>query len=571
MRTVYCLALIIVLGILCYANALTGGFIWDDYFLITNNSAVIGKIDLGKIFTSPLNEIFDYYRPLQTISYIIDYKLYGFCPSGYHFSNLLLHLVNAGLLFFILRIIIGQGIALLTVGLFVCAPFHTEAVTYISGRADLLCALFILSSFLFFLKRKYGLAFSLFIPALLSRENAVIYPIFLVSVSFLLNDKLPKFKQRKSLYQVYFLASLVYIFVRLTLLTFTSRSIINKITYFYPQVNFFSRVTAFFKGIAVYFQIIFMPINLHMERSISSVQNIFDGYLWLGIGLTAGLFFVIVKLPRLRNLLLFSLAWFFIFLFPQSNLFFPFTVAEHFLYLPCIGVFLLTIILGFELLVRRKQLAGAIYCSVILFYCAQVFIHNQNWQNQLRFFRWTVKFSPDSAKMHYLLGIYYIDHNQLDLAIAHYQQALSLDNNFCLQKLGIDYLAGRYANNKKFLSSFYHNLGVLLKNRGLGLAAEVQYKQAIQVNPQSLPTYNELACLYINAGHFDPALLILRRALAIDPEFVIAYYNLGVAYAGKNDFSQARQMWQKALAIKPDYLAAQEALEKLNHENQTIN
>ena len=87
----------------------------------------------------------NFYRPLQVASYVVDYSLWGLNPAGYHLTNILLHVGVAIALFYFLNLLFGsQKISLAASLLYAVHPAHTQAVSYILGRADILCALFLL-------------------------------------------------------------------------------------------------------------------------------------------------------------------------------------------------------------------------------------------------------------------------------------------------------------------------------------------------------------------------------------------------------------------------------------------
>jgi protein O-mannosyl-transferase len=148
------LALVVIAG--AYLPALEGPFIWDDRKLVLEAPAVQSWQPLGRYFATPFwtdgdsgAESAAFYRPLTTLSYALDRQLHGTNPAGFHLSNLLWHLVCAGLLAALARrrgaappvaILIGAGWALL--------PRLTECVAWISGRTDSLATACVLGALL---------------------------------------------------------------------------------------------------------------------------------------------------------------------------------------------------------------------------------------------------------------------------------------------------------------------------------------------------------------------------------------------------------------------------------------
>jgi len=94
--------ILILFLLICYSNSLKGEFVWDDFFLIVNNPLIKDFKNLAKIFSTEILPSTGYYRPLQITSYLLDYHLYHLNPTGYHLTNILLHLFNSVLVLFIL-------------------------------------------------------------------------------------------------------------------------------------------------------------------------------------------------------------------------------------------------------------------------------------------------------------------------------------------------------------------------------------------------------------------------------------------------------------------------------------
>jgi hypothetical protein len=173
--------------LLVFSPALWNGFAGDDIPFIVSNAALadLGNVPrfffsndaLGTGLTNP------YYRPLTTTSFAVDRFLWGEAPAGYHLTNILLHLAVCLLLIPVLRRLASPPAAGAAVLLFAVHPAHAEPVGYISARADLWSALFLVASFLAHQRhleqgRRRWMAVSLllFLPALLSKILALVFP-----------------------------------------------------------------------------------------------------------------------------------------------------------------------------------------------------------------------------------------------------------------------------------------------------------------------------------------------------------------------------------------------------------
>ena len=132
---------IIILAAILYANTLNNGFVYDDDYTVVNNVFISDFHNLTELlqknYFPSSGEIT--YRPVVTLTYFIDYALYGLKPWGYHLTNVLLHAANGVLLYIFLTLLFsGEGAPLVTALLFLTHPVLTEAVNAISFREDLL-------------------------------------------------------------------------------------------------------------------------------------------------------------------------------------------------------------------------------------------------------------------------------------------------------------------------------------------------------------------------------------------------------------------------------------------------
>ena len=177
--------------ILCYINTLQNPFIWDDEEIIVNNYLIRNWKNAPEMFkTSVFGENLGkigFYRPLQLFSYSIDYSFWKLNPIGYHISNIIFHLLNVLLVFFLLiKLGIKRNFSFFASLLFAIHPINTEVVTYISGRGDLLFLFFSLLCFIFFINGTKGkqwhyfVSVILFILAILSKENAIVIPFIIL-------------------------------------------------------------------------------------------------------------------------------------------------------------------------------------------------------------------------------------------------------------------------------------------------------------------------------------------------------------------------------------------------------
>ena len=190
-------ALILLACVLAYAPVLHGKFLWDDLYLVGANPLFKSPRFLVEVFRHYLflDSFSLYYRPVQNLSYILDYAIWNRKEFGYHLSNILFHAASAFLLVLVIRRCLQsmprEGRSPLfeelphsrSACLWAVHPIHNAAVAYVSGRADSIAMMFALAGWLLFFNESAGwrgaatrrLPFSVCSRALCAKEIAFIW------------------------------------------------------------------------------------------------------------------------------------------------------------------------------------------------------------------------------------------------------------------------------------------------------------------------------------------------------------------------------------------------------------
>jgi hypothetical protein len=220
------LGVFLLVGLISFSTIINNWFLSDDF-------AQIGKVLNGDLSVVWGKAHGGFFRPLFILSYLIDTRIWGAKPFGFHLTNIVFHSLNAFLTFLLSRRLIEnlklsarvqQTVALGAGALFLLHPSHTEAVSWISGRADIFATFFCLASLWFFLAYQRGrrglhlgaslLCFGL---ALLAKESAVCLPLLVVVIGILIcapRCDQPTFRRQLPVFAAYFSILLVFVFVR---------------------------------------------------------------------------------------------------------------------------------------------------------------------------------------------------------------------------------------------------------------------------------------------------------------------------------------------------------------------
>lgn len=531
----YLLSLLLICAVcaLAYFNSLHNPFIWDDDALVVRNTLIRSWQNVPGAFT---NDLYfgvlsgsNFYRPLQSISFIFDYHFWQLDPSGYHLTNILLQIGVSYLVFLLVYNLLGSlTIGIGTAVLFAASPLHTEAVTYISGRAEMLMGFFVILSLLLFIKsqasgqRHPRLFFSFsvisFVCALLSKEVAIVFPLIILGyIVYLGRERLKeKFYLIRSV-SPFAIVALVYLFLRISVFSFST---IRPPAL--AKISLCIRASVLPKVILTYFKLLFLPTGLHMSHEVVrpiSVAGILGAVLSLGAIIYSCIYFL---KPSGRNKVAsFMLFWALVFFIPQSGIF-PINafVAEHFIYLSSISFFLLVVYFLNKFL-RHKLfiLAVSLLC---VFYIILTCAYNFQWSNPVVFYRNIIKYSPDSFQAHNNLGLQYEYLGRFPEAALEYKRALAIKPD----------LTEGHAN----LANLYFKL------KSYSLAqAEYETLQKTDLGSKAAEVQNNLGNVYEALGKFQEALDKYSRALEIDSRLKFAHFNLARIYFVRGEIDLAAQ------------------------------
>ncbi len=202
---------IFLLTAFAFLRSLAGGFVWDDTSLVvqTYGFRFLDWAHLKWMFTTGHVANF---CPLAWLSYWLDYRLWGLGPAGYHLTNVVLHSLNAVLLYFLAVRLLAlafseepgpelRSAAALGALLFALHPLRVESVAWISERRDVLAGLFFLSTLLCYVSGRRAASLAFYSLAVLSKATVVPLPAALLALDLyplrrrlswkLLSEKLP--------------------------------------------------------------------------------------------------------------------------------------------------------------------------------------------------------------------------------------------------------------------------------------------------------------------------------------------------------------------------------------------
>jgi tetratricopeptide (TPR) repeat protein len=570
---IFCLLLIAI----AYLPTFSGEFILDDRPFVKENPYIQRFHGLVSYLTQEdgiSHQASDgrhsgYYRPLLSLSYTLDLKMWGMNPAGFRFTNLLLHLLICLLLYAVLRRFIRSRLSLcLAVLLFGLHPANTETVSWVSSRNNILVALFSLAVLYCHMKGNADTngwwricALVCFGFSLLSKEFAVmILPILICYDQVMVKNREPLLKRAKS-----------YIpFLALILGYFVLRSM--AVPEFAPprsNISWWQSIyyTPFL--IMVNLRIVLLPYGLH-NFMITYPEDYLGGEALAGfIGL--GMLAWALRHFRQHSSFLFAVLAFLLALFPILNII-PTSatslVSMRWLYFPMIFlVFTAETGIRRVMKVGRTFLGTSLLILIVLYFGIYTFILNNNhWKREEDFFRNEVVlfdnrfYESDYARMLHRGGDY-------QKAIVHYKKALK-DNpkradtyiNFAslLVEMGKPDEALQYLRRaeplymaQKDVAAFYNNKGVAHFRKRAFLQAIEAFQQASSVAPNELSYLNNLGLAYLEAERYGEAIDVFENCLRLEPNQLKPKKHLSLSYARSGEVEKAL----KVLKTIPSKLA----------------
>ncbi|MBP7056304.1 MAG: hypothetical protein KBB52_05585 [Candidatus Omnitrophica bacterium] len=521
-QTGCCVAALIFLVIIAYANSLGGQFVWDDTLLILDNKHIKSFEYIRNIFKEDLFHMSDmptgYYRPAQVISYMFDYALWGQMSFGYHIANVILNVLNCILVFYLcLAVFNDRNKSLFVAAVFGVHPAFVPIVSYISGRADLLGMFF--SLLLIYLVIRYGaygkgkivafLAIPLYGLALVSKEYYVIAPLFIWLYMLFFNIDTERKKFLKNILIVMLFETIFYAVLRDTILNFhQSMGII-------AEQPFFVRLAIFPWILKNYIVTLIAPIDLSMEKKLV-YSSFFEARFvvsYLFPAVIALVFYYLGKTKRKTEL--FWLSWFMVGIMPVCNLIFPLKAiwADHWAYMASIGffAFLISIISGWKafkdnMAVKKILLFAGM--AFVLFIAAITIKENSFWRNEETLYSRILAKNPDSARIIYNQGKVYEEKGELAKALESYNTAInmSLDSK----------------------AQYFNARGMLHKTLGNKEKAVSDFEAAVNGAPSVALYRNNLGCIYAEMDRIEDARREWEKTLEIDPQDELASKNLAL-------------------------------------------
>jgi len=556
--------IVITLGV--FFPSLFMEFTYDDRWVVLEDPR-IRQGEMGALWNLNL-DVFKL-RPVRTLTYMVDYAVFGFWPAGYHLHNLFWHVLCVVLVFMLLKKVTHQAtFSFFGALIFAIHPIHVEAVSNITNRKELLALGFLLIAFLCYIRflegttaRKWGWFFVCGLSwglGIFSKQVAIILPFLLFAYELLLVPKDQRFLTKNI---PLFLALLGAITLPLVLYAFYILA--NPHSPNFPpsfnsttprgyrgELTFLALIATSARAFWTYIQLLVWPAGLCPDHVVDLSTSFLDLWVLLAwAGLTA---FIILSLwvsPK-WPVLAFGMLWFIISFIPISNLLpSAYILADRYMYMPSVGYCMVVVafsqaLYGWLSTTHPQKAIGItslLAAALTVGYTSTTLAYNPHWRNQQTLFTYVLQCHSESGRAFNGLGNYYFEKGMYVKAKEYFSQAIAqgLIN------------AEKYGGGAIGFLDAYNNRGNALYELGEYQAALDDYTHVISIFPEWGKPYSNRGIVYLAQKQYDRAVEDFTQALEKLHDQSRVYNVRGLAYEKLNNWTKAREDYTKAISSDP--------------------
>ncbi len=520
--------LLVVITVLAYQQAWNAGYIWDDDKYVTENHLLTAPDGLKRIWFS--RDSPSQYFPLVYTTFRIEHAIWGLNATGYHWVNILLHALNALLVWKLLQRLALPG-AWLAAALFALHPVNVESVAWITERKNVLMGVFFLLSVLAWLRfiegaaadrrRYYALALLLYALSLFSKTTACTMPAALLLILWL--RRMPITAARIAQVTPFLVLGFA-----MGLLTMWWERHIQGTQGEWFAMGPIERVLVASRAIWFYGSKLIWPADLAFSYpkwdisasdpadyvwlliTLAAAASIYFARRFVGRGVeVAAIYYVAMLSPMLGLIMLYTFRYTY--------------VADHYQYLATVGPLAL-LAAFFAALARRFGRAHKPAAHTIVAVALLLPLGLRTWQqcaiykDEETLWRATIDVNPGSWMAYNNLGIIQLRRGEIESAIAQFIKALEIDPAY---------------------AEAHYNLGNALVRNNAAEQAIPRYTQAIELNPRIIGAYVNLATVLLQRGRAVEAVPHLQSAAEIAPDNPTVRALLGAVLAASGRFTEA--------------------------------
>ena len=533
---------------------------YDDETYITKNSHVRTGMRFENVTWAFASMYASNWHPLTWLSHMLDCQIYGLNPKGHHLNNLLLHIANTLLLFFVLNRMTGAfWRSIFVAALFALHPLHVESVAWAAERKDVLSTFFCMLTIWAYARyvelpclNRYLPCLLFFALGLMSKAMLVTLPFVLLLLDywplrrfnfimspnstirqtpnrcasfspFIPNPSIPRFEN----YTTQPIFSLLIEKVPFFVFSITS-SIVTVLAQYscgtiiaLNSLPLKMRIANAFVSYVNYIAKMIWPFHLavlYPYQGIPPLWHVFGSVLLLfAVTLLA------LKTLRLHSYFFVGWLWYLGTLFPVIGLVQTGaqTMADRYTYIPLVGLFII-IVWGLHFLFQGLRYHRILLCilGVLALFSIMIctWIQVKYWKNSITLFEHTLEITSNNQIAHQHLGTALGQEGRFAESAKHFLEALRINPGS---------------------ANIHNNLAVSLAHQGKYEDVIEHYRQSLRIMPDSLITNINLGLMLSHQGRFAEAIRHYSKAIEINPDYSRAHFYLGLAYFSMGDKASA--------------------------------
>ncbi|MBI4945615.1 MAG: tetratricopeptide repeat protein [Bacteroidetes bacterium] len=550
------------------------------------------------------------YQPITMLTYLMDYKIFGLNPFGFHLVNLIFHLLGTFFVFLIIKKLSGNDqTAFITSLLFGIHPLHVESVTWIAERKDVLYGFFFLWALYLYIQPipalpegkeirttspsvregfRMGLCLLLFLLSLLSKAQAVVLPVVFFAVDFLVNRK---FTKKTILEKIPFFV-LAVAFGLIAIKVQGKAGAMQTFQYF----PFYERILFSCYALMTYLHKLVLPIDLscfypypETDDKINTVWVYLSPAVLLSITFLVWKYFkssknendtkntksntmFLFRIVRTNSfcedsrVVLFGTTFFLITiilvlqLLPIGDALY----ADRYTYIPSIGLFFIAAFY-FSKHQRGQKLFMFPAAAYLLFLCYLTFQRTKVWHDSITLYTNAIDNGYKAAIIYNNRGAVLSDSSKNEEALKDFTSLVKLKPHYPNGWRNKGLIQVRLGLNEEAIKSFteeikyypadtknYLSRGTLLVQKNDFEGALKDFSKMIELEPNNGEGYYARSEAFGKSNRLNEALFDINKAIEFSPNNGQAYNNRGIIYSMSGKFQEAVNDFTKSLELKPD-------------------
>jgi tetratricopeptide (TPR) repeat protein len=552
------LILCTVTAVIYYRAAYFPFCVVDDNDYVIGNTYIREGLSFNSIKWAFTTIHANNWHPLTWLSLMMDSRLFGLNPMGFHIMNVVFHIITTALVFLLFNSMTGAlWRSAFVAALFALHPLHVESVAWIAERKDVLSALFWMLTLLFYTRyvrqgrrSNYFSALAVFALGLMAKPMLVTMPVVL-----LLLDYWPFQRLQFSLFtgtKVSGTDNINSVRAGKLLsekLPFLVLSVLSSIVTIYAQrsgdaivplehVSIMDRIGNALQSYILYVKNVFLPFDLSVFYQLTPVHAWKAGCALL---ILSGILLLTFKNRHNYPYMLSGALWYLITLLPVIGLIQVGSqaMADRYTYIPSIGLFVMASWGGADLAARFPKLRMAVIAvgvASVLLYAIGACIQLSYWKDNVTLFSHALAVAHEESSLaHARMGLAYFAEGRPDLAVREYDEGLRIDPE---------------------ATSIHLRLGIALDRLGKTAEAVDHFKAELRVRPHLAAGHYDLALALQKIGKLPEAIAEYKETLAIEPDDPACHDSLGLALLQQGNFDEAIQHFSEALRLNPNFKQA---------------